>query len=180
MARSARSIHSRIYGIPNSYRTYPYKDLSEVLNKVGVMAKRNKIPYFIFSSPLAKRKDYIYDSIEYYVPVNWRECLYEDLETGDYYIISPDPNNDSYVYSWIVFKITSLRADIRRTYRDNDGKLVREIAHHSGTLIDLLSTRGADEVFDTLAKNQKPIIVKLQQWVERYNSIVGSICRFDI
>lgn len=135
------------------------------------------ISYFLLPKP---KKDYIYDNIEYYVPVNWRDCLYEDLETGDYYIISLDPNNDSYVFSWIAFRITNLRTDIRHIYRDNSNKLVREIAHHSGSFIDLASNRGADEIFDTLAKNQKPIVVKLQHWVQRNNTIVGSICTFDI
>ena len=34
-----------IFGIPNSHKYTPYHDLNEVLNIIGVMAKRTEIPF---------------------------------------------------------------------------------------------------------------------------------------
>ena len=68
----------------------PYKDLKEVLNFVGVLAKRDHVPLFCMPYS-ASEKDYRhnYCAKKYYVPVNWRDCLYEDLKTRHFYIISP-------------------------------------------------------------------------------------------
>ena len=47
MARNPKNAFpsGMIYGIPYSYRSTPYHDLNEVLNTIGVMAKRSEVPF---------------------------------------------------------------------------------------------------------------------------------------
>lgn len=189
MARAPRRI-SRIYGIDGTWRDHgPYNDLNEVLNIVGVMAKRSELPYARITH-LSKKKKYSYrelDGFAYFVPKDWRNCLYEDLETGDYYIISPHPENDlEYnIYSWIAFKLSGLTDGIIHCSKDNSGRWVKEILHHSGSFIDLMWRCSLNEIFDTLAKNQKPIVIKVIRslYIETCNGGYdhkGDICKFDI
>lgn len=177
-------IDSVIYGIDGSRRYQRYEDLNEVLNMIGVMAKRKEVPYATPLIPPSRVKRYIYYNITYYVPKNWRECLYEDLETGQYYIVSPDPINliHNHIQSWIAFKITGLRDPIRRVYRDfNSDKLIKEIEHHSGSFIDLIARCGLNDALDTLARTEKPIKVTVRKWCcDSYDNTTGSICTFDI
>ena len=187
-----------IYGIPNSYRWTPYHDLNEVLNTIGVMAKRSEIPS-VRITHLPRKKQYSYGAISglaYIVPKDWRNCLYEDLETGDYYIISPHPENEKYDYKyhycWIAFKlsgitdgITHYLKDYTGNYiRDNSGKRIKEILHHTGSFIDLVWRCNLNEILDTLAKNQKPIVIKcVRSLYTEYNNNsyhIGDICQFDI
>lgn len=183
---------SRIYGIPNSDRNYPYRDLNEVLNTIGVMAKRTEMPFARIAHP-TKKKKYDYRSINgmaYVVPKDWRNCLYEDLETGDYYIVSPHPENEEYnseyQYSWIAFKITGLTDRIIHIGENDSGKLVREELQHSGSFIDLMCRRNLNEILDTLAKTQKPIVIKILRILQYFSKIesryheTGIICQFDI
>ena len=185
MARLPKDFISRIYGIEGSTRWDPYKDLNEVLNIIGIMAKRDKIPYARVIIPPSKVKTYYYEDMEYYAPNYWRDCLYEDLETGDYYIISPDPKNKNYpsnsVYSWIAFKVTGLTDGIRYCSRDDSGKRTKEILYHSGSFIDLIKRCNLNEVLDTLAKNQKPIVIKvLRRLYSPEREDRGAVCQFDI
>ena len=177
-------LDSVIYGIDNSRRDQRYDNLNEVLNKIGVMAKRNEIPFASPIIPPSRVKRYIYSSITYYVPQNWRDCLYEDLETGQYYIVSPDPINKQYdhIQSWIAFKITGLRDPIRRVYKDfSIGRIVKEVCHHSGTFIDLIARCGLNDALDTLARTEKPIMVKVCHWCyDSLDGVVGSVCTFDV
>lgn len=113
--------------------------------------------------------------------------LSEDLETGDYYIISPHPENDlEYnIYSWIAFKLSGLTDGIIHCSKDNSGRWVKEILHHSGSFIDLMWRCSLNEIFDTLAKNQKPIVIKVIRslYIETCNGGYdhkGDICQFDI
>lgn len=188
MARSPRPTPSSIYGIPDSWREKPYNDLNEVLNKIGVMAKRFELP-FARITHLTRKKKYCYRDIDYVVPQNWRNCLYEDLETGDYYIISPHPENDKHdpkdTYSWIAFKLSGITDGITHYSKDNSGKRIKEIFHHSGSFIDLVWRCSLNEILDTLAKNQKPIVIKVIRslHVETYDGGYdhkGNICQFDI
>ena len=184
MARSVMR-NSGIYGIEGSWRdNKPYTDLAEVLNSIGVMSKRTEIPYAQVIIPPSRIKQYNYRVMEYYVPKDWRDRLYEDLETGHYYIVSPDPENEKkdpeYEYSWIAFRVTGITDGIRHYYTDDSGKRVREILYHSGTFIDLLKRCNLNEILDTLAKNGKPIVIKVER--EWWNENLGwkTVCRFDI
>ena len=188
MAREPWRI-SRIYGIDGTWRDHgPYNDLNEVLNIVGVMAKRSELPYARITH-LSKKKKYSYrefDGFAYFVPKDWRNCLYEDLETGDYYIISPHPeNNLKYdIYSWIAFKLSGITDGITHYSKDNSGKRIKEILHHTGSFIDLVWRCSLNEILDTLAKNQKPIEIKvIRSLYVEYNGYYehrGDICQFDI
>jgi len=138
---------------------------------------------------MTRKKKYCYEDIDYVVPQNWRNCLYEDLETGDYYIISPHPENDKhdpqYTYSWIAFKLSGLTDGIIHCSKDNSGRWVKEILHHSGSFIDLMWRCSLNEILDTLAKNQKPIVIKVLRslYIETCNGGYdhkGDICQFDI
>lgn len=185
MARLPKDWISRIYGIEGSTRWDSYENLNEVLNIIGVMAKRDKIPYARVIIPPSKAKTYYYEDMEYMIPNNWRDYLYEDLETGDYYIITPDPKNSNYplgtVYSWIAFKVTGLTDGICHISRDNSDKPMKEILHHSGSFIDLIRRCNLNEVLDTLAKNKKPITIKVMRRLYNYNmEYRGAICQFDI
>ncbi len=184
MARTIPAL-SGIYGILGSWRDHkPYNDLNEVLNKIGVMAKRYEIPYARVIIAPTKLKQYYWEDIEYYIPKNWRDCLYEDLETGDYYIVNPDPQNieNSDIYSWIAFKLTGLCDAIKHFSKDDSGMLKREILYNTGTFIDLIKRCGLNESLDTLAKTEKPIIVKVKQrlYGGYNNDYIGAICQFDI
>ena len=187
MARSPRPTLSSIYGIPDSWREKPYNDLNEVLNKIGVMAKRFELP-FARITHLSRKKEYCYEHFSgyaYVVPKNWRDCLYEDLETGDYYIISPHPENEKhnpeYTYCWIAFKLSGITDGIVHYRRDDSGKIIKEISHHSGSFIDLMWRCSLNEILDTLAINQKPIVIKLiNRLYGLSNDQVGEICQFDI
>lgn len=185
MARTVPRI-SLIYGIDGSWRDcQPYNDLSEVLNKIGVMAKRTKVPYAQVIIPPSKIKEYSYIGInEYRVPSNWRDCLYEDLETGHYFIVSPSPDNDidsPDMYSWIAFRITGLFDGIRWYSVDETTKRgVREILHHTGTFIDLLRRCNLNEVLDTLAETQKPIIITTRRLWNQTTDREVCISNFDI
>ena len=198
------TIPSYVYGIRESDRdNKPYKDLNEVLNTIGVMAKRSKIPYLRVIKDPSKCKIYYFEHFRdidtYFVPKNWRDCLYEDLETGDFYIVHPDPKNneeDSRYYSWIAFKVTGLCDGITRFYTDDSGKRQKEILHHTGTFIDLLSRCNINEILDTLAKTEKPIKIKVLQTISTINYVYdrrslyltfrdevvykSSKCQFDI
>lgn len=179
-----------IFGIPNSHKYRPYHDLNEVLNKIGVMAKRTEIP-FARITHLPKKKQYYYEQLcgsAYVVPKNWRDCLYEDLETGDYYIISPHPknleHNPEYTYCWIAFKLSGITDGIVHYRKDNSGKRIKEILHHTGSFIDLVWRCSLNEILDTLAETQKPIVIKLIERLEvevgGYYYQTGEICQFDI
>ena len=190
MAKSAPRI-SKICGIPNSYRDWkPYHDLNEVLNKIGVMAKRSELPFANMAYP-TKKKIYDYRSIDgmaYIVPKDWRSCLYEDLETGEYYIISPHPENEKndpkVQYSWIAFKLSGLTDGITHYGVDETGKRVKQILKHTGSFIDLMWRCSLTEILDTLAKTQKPIVIKviryLYYYIDSYPHEKGAICQFDI
>ena len=184
MARDA-SGPSMIYGISESWRFKPYNDLNEVLKTIGVMAKRTEVPYAQVIIPPSKIKGYSYLGInEYRVPSNWRDCLYEDLETGHYFIVSPSPDNDKdrpSRFSWIAFRITGLFDGIRRYSVDETTKRrVREILHHTGTFIDLLRRCNLNEVLDTLAKTQKPIIITTRRLYNNITDREVCISNFDI
>ena len=193
MARS-ESKPSLIYGIQDSCRYFtPYHDLKDVLNTIGVMAKRSEIPYARVIIPPSKKKIYCFrhfNGCTYVVPKNWRSCLYEDLETGDYYIVSPDPENakynPEYVYSWIAFKVTGLTDGMCHYGRDDSGKRTKEIFYHSGSFIDLIKRCNLNEILDTLAKNQKPIAIKIIHTFYNTCSFTNSLgversaCQFDI
>ena len=177
-----------IYGIPFSYKWGPYHDLNEVLNKIGVMAKRTEIP-FARITHLPRKKKYYYSNLSnyaYVVPKNWRDCLYEDLETGDYYIVSPHPENEKhdpkYHYCWIAFKLSGITDGIVYYDKDDSGKIIKKISHHSGNFIDLVWRCSLNEILDTLAINQKPISIKLinRLYSTINNHEVGEICQFDI
>lgn len=183
MARSAKS-GSIICGIPNSMRWHSYHDLNEVLNIIGVMAKRSEIP-FARITHLPKKKKYDYGALSglaYVVPKDWRNCLYEDLETGDYYIISPHPANNIHPDSWIAFKLSGITDGIKHFTRDDSGKMIREMLHHSGSFIDLMWRCSLNEILDTLALNQKPIVIKTIRHLYSfdYSEYRGAICQFDI
>lgn len=187
MARSARSAASEIRGIPDSWKQFaPYNDLNEVLNKIGVMAKRYTIP-FARITHLPKKKKYNYrafDGFAYVVPEDWRNCLYEDLETGDYYIVSPDPKNDpdyKDTYSWIAFKLSGLTDGIIHYEQDDSGRMVKKILHHSGSFIDLMWRCSLNEILDTLAETKKPIVIKVSRYLydSDYNER-GAVCQFEI
>lgn len=184
MARSSSgNIYSSIYGIEGSTRWGPYKDLNEVLNKIGVMAKRSEVPFArMIHLPRKKRYDYgDLSGLAYVVPKNWRDCLYEDLETGDYYIISPYPENNESSFSWIAFKLSGLTDGIRHMGRDDSGKIIRETLHHSGSFIDLMCRYSLNEILDTLAINQKPIVIKIVRRLYDINGhYSGDICEFNI
>lgn len=189
--KSPKQPASLIYGVPYSYSEKPYHDLNEVLNKIGVMAKRSELP-FARITHLPKKKRYCYremDGLAYFVPKDWRNRLYEDLETGDYYIVSPHPENEKhnpqYTYSWIAFKLSGITDGIIHYSKDNSGKRVKEILHHSGSFIDLVWRCSLNEILDTLAQNQKPILIKVIRslYIEAYDGGYdhkGDICQFDI
>ena len=62
MAREPRRI-SRIYGIDGTWRDHgPYNDLNEVLNIVGVMAKRSELPYARITH-LSKKRNIVIGSL---------------------------------------------------------------------------------------------------------------------
>lgn len=188
MARNPRTEPSYIYGIPHSWSDKPYHDLNEVLNKIGVMAKRTEIP-FARIVHLPRKKRYWYGEIAwrgaYVVPKDWRNCLYEDLETGDYYIISPDPKNNDDVYSWLAFRLSGITDGITHFSKDDSGKRIKEILHHTGNFIDLVWRCNLNEILDTLAKTQKPIDIKIirRLYIELYDGEYDhtwDICQFDI
>lgn len=186
MARCAAGYNtSRIYGIDyiEGIRDYkPFNDLNEVLNKIGVMSRRFKIPYLRLVREPTKNKRYYYcHKDKYYIPKDWRDCLYEDLETGHYYIVSPDPfesEDASRKYSWIAFRVTGLTEGIQYYNRDIPNKIEKEILFHTGSFIDLIKNRDINEVLDTLAKNEKPINITLLRYIEAPKS--DCICQFDI
>ena len=80
MARAV-ILYSTILGLPESTKKGwdGYNELSDVLNYIGVMAKRNEIPYVYVIIPPSKKKPFVqYDLIgdEYYIPKNWRDvCM---------------------------------------------------------------------------------------------------------
>jgi hypothetical protein len=175
-----------IYGIPDSFSREPYHDLNEVLNKIGVMAKRTEIP-FARITHLTRKKKYDYrrfDGYAYVVPKDWRNCLYEDLETGDYYIVSPHPENKGSEYSWIAFKLSGLTDGITHYGEDDSGRIVKEILHHSGSFIDLMWRCSLNEILDALANTQKPIVIRVIRYLYYLHNDLreekGAVCRFDI
>lgn len=196
MARS-RTIYSTILGIPESIKPRyegGYKDLKDVLNYIGVMAKRSEVPYIgVIISP-SKRKPYVlYELIgdEYYVPKNWRDSLYEDLETGEYFIISQIPENQakkmSLADSWIAFQATGLtEGRISSFVIEANGRRNREkeILFHSGSFIELIKRVGINDALDALAENEKPIKIKPIKSVYRVrydiNDRIGSVCQLDV
>ena len=178
-----------IFGIEGSGRNAPYNDVNEVLNTIGVMCKRNKVPSLQVLKPQYRRKPpFQYHTIgkEYYVPINWRDYLYEDLETGHYYIVSPDPNNEKQnpmeFYSWIVFQVTGITlAEKKRSYDSKIG-LTTEMAYHSGTFVDLFRNHDKNEVLDTLSRTRRPINIHIIDYLDPAwgGKIRGYIYKFDI
>ena len=196
-----RPYYSIILGLPDSCRreSEGYKDLKDVLNYMGVMAKRSKVPNFhIIISPTKEKPFVQYNFIgsEYYVPKNWRDCLYEDLETGHYYIVSPMDEKQArkcgLTQSWIAFQVTGLKAVFPSLWLGNTNDYStkkKEGLQHTGSFIDLIQRVDIDTVLDTLAKNEKPIKIRKINDVLRirhrdytywYNESVGSVCQFDI
>lgn len=198
MARAVM-LYSTILGLPESTKKGwdGYNELSDVLNYIGVMAKRNEIPYVYVIIPPSKKKPFVqYDLIgdEYYVPKNWRDCLYEDLETGHYYIVSPmdehQANCRELTKSWIAFQVTGLRDGLKSRYidYDNNKSIQEEVLHHTGSFIELIKRVGINSALDALATNKKPIKIKHIKDVSRikycsngfYSARVGSVCQLDI
>ena len=176
-------IYSYIYGFLGGTSRNPYK-LNDVLNFIGVLSKRDNIPIAItpYASPL-QTKPYSYRGFgkEYYVPKNWRDCLYVDLVTWHYYIISPSRNNSIGEASWDAFRITDLFHGIRVEHKNNSGNLISETLNHSGSFIDLSRKVGINEVLDTLSKNEKPIRLNIRENI--YDSdgrLIYTFFKFDI
>lgn len=182
MARNYKKYNS-ILGIYDTDRTEPYNDIKEVLNKIGVMARRDKIPYASTIIPPSRPKPpanyFIGD--KYYVPKDWRDCLYEDLETGHYYIVSQDTRNETFEGSWFAFRVTGLFDSIRFVETNDKGRHSIVKLNHTGTFIDLLGRCSLNEVLDTLAKNEKPITITCirQKYNESFNCWIG-VFKFDI
>lgn len=175
--------YSYVYGIYNSSRNLkPYNDLKEVLNMIGVMAKRDKLPFGCLPSvnPKVRYSYYPFTVKEYYVPKNWRDCLYEDLQSRQYYIISPDPDNEKEnperIYSWIAFRVTEILHGLR--FVDENHKL-RNV-YHTGSFVELLKTANVNEVLDTLAENEKPIKTTIKEEIKGLKDKYYYICQFDI
>ena len=170
-----------------------FKELKDTLNFIGVMSKRKEIPWghTASSRPYAP-VPYYYENVgcEYYVPKNWRDCLYEDLKSGHYYIITSCDEHPhlqvSAMYSWLAFRVTNLTERNRSTYPSNGNKeeYITQDLYHSGSFIDLIKERDINEVLDTLAMNEKPIKIKFLEWLYIKNEfsydVKGSICQFDI
>lgn len=176
---------NKIYGIKGSDRGEPYTDLNDVLNGVGVMAERDKVPSVYRWRQNFKRKpafDYSLVGKEYYIPKNWRKCLYEDLETGLYYIVSPHPENDKKTVSWIAFQLNGLREGLRKVYYDENRNIIRETVYHTGSFMDLIKNHDINLVLDTLARQGKPVRISIR---ERFcnlsgDYIAGTVYGFDV
>lgn len=199
MAR-AIDLYSTILGLPESTKSEynGYKELKDVLNYMGVMVKRNEVPYVYVIIPPAKKKpsvQYGFIGKEYYVPKNWRDCLYEDLETGHYYIITPlseqQANIRRLTQSWIAFQVTGLRDGLISRFVEKNNNVVKrqlEVLHHTGSFIELIKRVGINSALDALAVNEKPIKIKNIKDVQTikysgnvfYNERIGSACQLDI
>ena len=186
MTTSEPEIYSYVKGIYGSSRNLkPYNDLKEVLNMLGVMAKRDKLP-FGFLSAGTPTMEYSYRGLgdKYYVPKNWRDCLYEDLKTRQYYIISPDPDNEKedpeYCFSWLAFRITELIQGLRILCKDTEGKYMSKTVYHTGSFVELLKTANMNEVFDTMAKNEKPIKITFKEVIKGLKDTRYYICQLDV
>lgn len=173
---------STIIGYDGTGREKPYKDINEVLNFIGVMAKRDKVP--LARMPTRNpRAMYFYDKLgyTYYVPVNWRNYLYEDLKSRYHYIISPSSFNNETVFSWDIFRLSDLMDGHQCVRKNKYGKIGLETIHHSGSFIDLIRKCDINEVLDTLAKNRKPITIKVREAIRTPDhKLIYVFCNFDI
>lgn len=145
MAKITDSFFNKLYGIKDSCRTAPYKNLNDVLNRIGVMAKQDHIPNMLTRfGDIKDNENYDYGAVgdTYFVPSNWRNCLYKDLNTLDYYIVSPHPDNNDKLFAWIIFKVTNY----------GNGNY--------GSFLQLLGNNDYNEVLDTLAKRNRPVKIK--------------------
>ena len=115
---------------------------------------------------------HLWDGVKFEVQENWRSCIFEDLEDGQYYYI---PQNEEYNlhvcggYGFCLSEILQQYCEIndyppyeQKCYRGDPYPIPIKTTH-KGTFYDLMfgNSQNLDELFDTLAWGKKTIQISV-------------------